>query len=203
MTQMKMSGVGAALVLALALAGCDSAPPAGSGKDQATASAANPPAAQAPAAATPSAVHPPMGEKHPPHEAAPPHGTQDTAERPQPTIVVPDAVKGKWHAVQLAVRGADNKRREMTVPLDQVIELEGESVQLRAGPFLPSYMSDFNQITSASDKLDNPALRVELLRNGEVVDSGWVFRDLPQFNTLVNAPVDVELLQAIEAEAGK
>jgi len=115
--------------------------------------------------------------------------------RNEPTVVVPDSVRARWKSVTLEVTLGGTKRELRVAPGEQVA-LEQDGLSLAIGAFLPAYMSDFSQVTSEGDELSNPALQVSVLRNGEVVEKGWLFRDYPDFNTVSNARVALRLLAA-------
>ena len=116
-------------------------------------------------------------------------------------IKVSDEVAAGWSAVLLSVSEL-GAARELRAPLGENIALEQTGMVLRADAFLPSYTSDFNTITSASNTLDNPAVMVWLTKGDEVVARGWVFQNLPEYNTFKSDSVDVQLLSAESIETG-
>lgn len=192
-------------VLALALAGCGKEP------EQQAAQPAPAPATQAlpadhpPAEVTvePAEVLAELPSGHPVLEgltdqASAPVAGHDTRPRNEPQVVVPDSVAARWKAVTLEVTVAGAAPRELRVEPGSQVALEQDGLSLAIGAFLPAYMSDFNQVTSEGDELSNPALQVSVLQNGEKMDSGWVFRDYPDFNTLGSERVKVKLLSAHE-----
>lgn len=114
-------------------------------------------------------------------------------------IKVPDEVAAGWSAVMLSV-SESGAVRELRAPLGKDVELAQAGMVLRADAFLPSYTSDFNTITSASNTLDNPAVMVRLTKGDEVVARGWVFQNLPEYNTFKSDSVNVQLLSAESVE---
>ncbi|WP_303902769.1 hypothetical protein [Thiohalomonas denitrificans] len=123
--------------------------------------------------------------------------------RQGPPVVVPDSVRGEWSAVHLALTDKEGERSEVRAELGEDLEHAIGGLNLRAHSFLPSYMSDNEQITSSSNELANPAVLVALSRDGQIINEGWVFRDYPQFNTFASHWVQVELLEAEPADPKK
>ena len=114
-------------------------------------------------------------------------------------IVVPEEVRTKWTAILLGViDGGDAS--EIRVQPGAPVMLEQSGFALLVEAFLPSYSSDFNTITSVSNKLDNPAAMVQLKRGDEVIARGWVFQNLPEYNTFKHDAVKVLLQSAESAE---
>lgn len=162
---------------------------------------------------------------HPPIDAPPPISVTDTMPSDHPSIedenalsddggefghpelsgseieiIVPDEAHEKWVAILLGVTDGDDAseiRAEPGVP----IRLEQSGYTLLVEAFMPSYSSDFNTITSVSNELDNPAAMVQLKKGGEVVARGWVFQNLPEYNTFKHESVKVLLQSAESAES--
>jgi|GEM_PF-4594316 len=120
-----------------------------------------------------------------------------------PEVVVPEEVKGAWKAVVLSLTDAEGRAHRIHAPLGERVAVEGTEFTLRAGPFLPAFMSDANTITSQSNELENPAVLVTVWHGEDEVDHGWIFRDLAQFNTLAGEPLRVEWVEVEPAGVGK
>ena len=95
---------------------------------------------------------------------------EDEPEHPVPSdrdlaLDLPDSIQHKWSAVALELTTADGGNNEIQVPLGGETQLQDLGLILRVDTFIPSYKSDFETITSASDALDNPAVKVILLEN--------------------------------------
>ncbi len=129
---------------------------------------------------------------------------EEEMEHPQPSgadipFTVPENVQGKWAAVVLEVTAADGEKQEIRAAIGEEISLAGgQSLWVEA--FLPSYISDFEKITSASDELKNPAVKVHLREGEETKAKGWVFQNLPEFNNYRSEQVQVRLLNAETTE---
>lgn len=118
-----------------------------------------------------------------------------SSEKKQLTVDVPDAIKGKWAAVNIAVIGPDGKERNARVAIGDKISVDKDT-QLRVVHYLPSYTSDFSTVTSSSNEQKNPAIQVETVVGGKVVEQGWVFQSLPDFNSYRSERVKVKLVSA-------
>jgi len=160
--------------------------------------AAPPPPMPTDAAAMP-AGHPPMpgvGQQPAAEGEAPAHPVPSDKEL---AINLPESVMGKWSAVTFEVTAVDGSKDTLEVALGSETSVPGSNLMLRAEVFVPAYKSDFKTITSASNALDNPAAKVALIENQQVVAKGWVFQNLPEFNSFSSDKVSVRLLSAVEA----
>lgn len=154
----------------------------------------------------------PLPPNHPPlPTATPPHPTDYdgkqpdlnqilAAEHPKPdskkklSIVVPDSVKGKWSSATLAVSiGGADKELKLAIGGNTSI---GNNLQLHLIQYLPAYTSDFNSATSSSNEQINPAALIQIISGGKVTEEGWVFQNLPEFNSFKSDKVKVRLISA-------
>ena len=140
--------------------------------------------------------HPPADEEGEVLDAHPP---EVIAQMKEIEVVVPDNVKGKWSAVQLAVSADEGSKSELTIPVGGEKDV-AEGLVVTVDAFLPDYTSDFEKATSASDSLNNPAALVHVTKGGEVVAKGWVFKNFPEFNTFNSKELKIELVDAKPAE---
>ncbi|MEW5944211.1 MAG: hypothetical protein AB1710_10240 [Pseudomonadota bacterium] len=212
------------LACSLALGGCGKEEPKQAAQPKPAAQTAEQPApqtaGQAPAA-QPSAAAPapvkgnePLPAGHPPMDAAKAPAPADNkiinqqlaASHPKsegkakPAVVVPDSVKGQWSAVNLAITGQDGAEKQVRVPIGDKVAVGKDGAVLKVLTFLPSYTSDFKTITSSSNNTTNPAIQVQLVKGKEVLTEGWVFQNLPEFNSFVSSAVQVKLLSAEPAK---
>ncbi|MHB8165976.1 MAG: hypothetical protein ACYDDT_04280 [Sulfuricella sp.] len=115
------------------------------------------------------------------------------------TVVVPESIKGHWKAVNLVITGPDGKEKAIRAALGDKngkIAISADEAQLRVMNFLPAYTSDFNTATSSSNEPTNPAVQVQLIKQGKVLAEGWVFQKLPDFNSFSSSLVKVKLVSA-------
>lgn len=202
------------LVCLVAINGCNQTPPPPAEKTPPAADQAN--TAPAPAGNMRSNI-PVKGDEalppsHPPlPSASPPHPTSDAgnpanlnqqlaSQHPKPegkkklAVVVPDSVKGKWASATLAVT-ADGAEKEIKLAVGNKVAL-GKNLQLQLVHYLPAYTSDFQTVTSSSNEQINPAIQVQAIANGQVVSEGWIFQNLPEFNSFSSEQVKIRLISA-------
>lgn len=149
--------------------------------------------------------HPPLPSAQPPHPTAdagsPPDLNQQLAsQHPKPagkkklSVVVPDSVKGKWASATLAVT-TEGAEKELKLGIGDKISL-GKNLQLHLVHYLPAYTSDFQSVTSSSNEQVNPAVQVQAISNGQVLAEGWIFQNLPEFNSFSSEQVKIRLISA-------
>lgn len=211
------AAAGALLAGVLLLGGCERSAPPTTGQ----APAATPQAPATPAEGMISTVpvkgdeelpsgHPAVPAAMPPHPTGTPGSRPDldqqlAAEHPQgggktkPAVVVPDAVKAQWTGATLAVSvGGQEKQIKLAIGKTATI---GDKLQLHLLHFLPAYTSNFQTVTSSSSEPMNPAVQIEIVSNGQVLAEGWVFQNLPDFNSFKSEQVQVRLVSGERAAA--
>lgn len=153
--------------------------------------------------------HPPLPSATPPHPTGadgnrPDLNQQLASQHPKPAgkkklaVVVPDSVKGQWASATLAVT-AEGAEKELKLAIGDKISL-GKNLQLHLVHYLPAYTSDFQSVTSSSNEQVNPAVQVQAISNGQVVAEGWIFQNLPEFNSFSSEQVKVRLISAERAQ---
>ncbi len=99
----------------------------------------------------------------------------------QPEVRVPDEIKGRWKAVRIAVRHkTDGSQEVYTVDIGSGFRLADSGISLKVTAFLPDFVMDGPVMTSASDRADNPAARIEIYDGERLVYSGWLFSLYPE-----------------------
>jgi hypothetical protein len=130
-----------------------------------------------------------------PGEPGPPHGMMGG---PPKVVVVPDNVKDAWKAVKIQVEYRDkNTKKQYTVPLNSDFEVPDSDVTLRVGSFLPHFTMTADTITSGSNKLENPATNVEVLRDGQPVFRGWLFAKHPDVHPFEDDKLALTLVEGV------
>jgi hypothetical protein len=208
------ASIGLILACIMAIGGCNQSPPPPAEKTPPATAQTN--TAPVPASKMISNI-PVKGDEalppsHPPlPTATPPHATGDAgnpadlnqqlaAQHPMPAgkkklaVAVPDSVKGKWSSATLAVT-TGGAEKELKLAIGDKISL-GKNLQLHLVHYLPAYTSDFQSVTSSSNEPTNPAIQVQAISNGQVIAEGWIFQNLPEFNSFRNEQVKVRLISA-------
>ena len=96
-------------------------------------------------------------------------------------IVVPKAVEGQWKAIKIMVRNKiDESRSSMkTVSLGSSFKLDGSTIKVMVGPFMPNFVMTQTNYTSKGNELTNPAVRLVVEENGKTLYKGWAFAKYP------------------------
>lgn len=96
------------------------------------------------------------------------------------TVVVPEALKGKWKAARIVVvEIASKKESTHVVPVGTDFKVPGTDLTLRVENLLPDFTMGGGVITSKSDQLENPAAQVRVLEGGKETFKGWMFAKFP------------------------
>jgi len=111
--------------------------------------------------------------------------TKPAATKPQPAraksvVVVPDSVKGKWKAVQVAVADKNAKQQKVyTINIGEEFKLPGSDLTVRVENFLPHFVMEGTALTSQSNELVNPAAQFIIREGGKEIFKGWLFSLYP------------------------
>jgi len=98
----------------------------------------------------------------------------------QTTVVVPDAVKGKWKGVILVVTDKKtNKTQELTVNLNSDLNIPNSGLKVSVGEYLPDFKMDGLTITSSSNEPNNPAVGVKIFERDKEIFKGWLYAKFP------------------------
>jgi hypothetical protein len=115
------------------------------------------------------------------------------------TVIVPDAVKGKWKAVVLVVLDKKtNKQQEYTVNLNSDLKIPNSSLKVSVGEFLPEFRMDGLNITSTSNEPNNPAVGVKIFDNDKEVFKGWLYGKFPTMHPFENPNFGIVLKDGIK-----
>lgn len=109
---------------------------------------------------------------------------------------IPADVKAKWKTVELSVAGKDIGPRKLQIPVGGETGIDKSDLTVRVVAYVPAFQSDAGAVTSASNSPDNPAVLIQLVDKGQVLNEGWVFQKLPDFNTYSSDKLQVQLLAA-------
>jgi len=143
--------------------------------------------------------HPTLPKDHPTLKHQPVTSFDHPKSGANYTLDIPPEVRTKWRAVRLTVHPAGRTEQTERVPIGSKIELEGTGLQLYIVAFVPAFQSNAGVVTSSANTPDNPALLVELIEGEKKLASGWVFQNLPAYNTFTNDKVKVRLLAGLTA----
>ena len=117
-------------------------------------------------------------------------------------IVIPKAVEGQWKAIKIMVRNKlDESRNSMkTVSLGGSFELEGSTIKVVVGPFMPNFVMTQTNYTSKGNELTNPAVRLVVEENGKTLYEGWAFAKYPTMYAFKHDEFAFQLMDYIPAD---
>ena len=96
------------------------------------------------------------------------------------TVQLPAEVKGKWKDIKVTVEDkAKKSTKEYTIALGKTEDVPGTKLSIQAVEFVPSFVMQGLNITSASNEPNNPAAKVIISEGGKEVFKGWLFQKFP------------------------
>ncbi|HEY3346217.1 MAG TPA: DUF2155 domain-containing protein [Nitrospirota bacterium] len=96
------------------------------------------------------------------------------------TVNVPAEIKGKWKAIKVSVEDKNKKsKKDVEVAIGKEIDLPGTNLKLKAVEFVPNFVMQGLNITSASAEPNNPAAKVVITEGGKEIFNGWLFQKFP------------------------
>ena len=141
---------------------------------------------------------PPQGAPGQPGMPGAPHG-EAGAPPVEKKIVVPDGVKSGWKAVKIAVEyKAKKSTKEFTVPLNSEFKVPDSDLTVKVGSFFPHFTMAADQITSASNNLENPAAQVEVFQGGKEIFHGWLFSKYPAVHPFQHDKFGLALVEGVK-----
>ncbi len=100
------------------------------------------------------------------------------------SVKISDKVKNKWKSVTLEIadlKAQASKTVELKVGSTTQLTDDGYSVKVEY--FIPDYTIVGDHIESRSNEPNNPAVLLALVKGDKVGTRGWVFTQLPEFNS--------------------
>ena len=113
---------------------------------------------------------------HPSMEGGmPPAGMPDMPKVDR-QVVVPKNVAAKWTAVRLTIENkAAKSSKEYTVNVGGEQAVPNTNIKVKVLTFLPDFKMGEKDITSSSDKPNNPAAQIIVTDGGKEVWKGWLY----------------------------
>ncbi|HBA71541.1 MAG TPA: DUF2155 domain-containing protein [Geobacter sp.] len=96
------------------------------------------------------------------------------------SVIVPPEVASSWKAVKIAVIDKTHATENIyTIPVGGVSRIPSSKLTISAEAFLPSFVIEGTVMTSSSNELKNPGVKVSISENGTPVFKGWLFSKYP------------------------
>ena len=140
-------------------------------------------------------VQPPPG--HPSMQGGMPM-TMSGMQKKERAVVVPKEVKAKWAAVKLMIEDKTAKTaQEYTVAIGSDLVIPNTKMKIAVLAFLPDFKMTENDITSASNKPNNPAAQVLIQESGKEEWKGWLFASHSQIHSFPHERISIKLLSGV------
>jgi hypothetical protein len=138
-------------------------------------------------------------EKQPPPKVEVDSLHSHTAKK-DATIVVPSFVAGKWKAVKISVFDKSNLSQKVyTIPIGGKLTIRDSSMIIQVDTFLPAFTMEGSTMTSASNELKNPGVKVQITENGAVIFKGWLFSKFPNTHAFMHPKYGFTLVAVVPA----
>jgi hypothetical protein len=119
-------------------------------------------------------------------------------------VVIPDAVKGQWKAVKIAVLDKETQQETVyTVAIGGEFVVAGTAIRLQVKNFLPAFIMDGRILTSASNETRNPAVQVVVSENDTKIFAGWLFTLYPSAHAFQHPRYGFSLVDYVPAHGKK
>jgi hypothetical protein len=140
---------------------------------------------------------PQMPAGHPAMEGGMPP-TIAPAQKVDRAVVVPKAVASKWSAVKLNVQDKSGKgAKQYVVPIGSDLAIPNTNMKVKVLAFLPDFRMGDKEITSASDKPNNPAAQIVVQEPGKEEWKGWVYSMHPEIHPFQHEKVAITLVGGV------
>jgi hypothetical protein len=135
---------------------------------------------------------------HPGIENWMPAGMSATMPKIDRTVTVPKEVSSKWSAVKLAIEDKVTKsKKEYTVAIGSELAVPNTKVKIKVLTFLPDFKMADKEITSLSDKPNNPAVQVAVTEPGKEEWKGWLYSMHPSIHPFPHDKLSVTLVGGV------
>ena len=122
------------------------------------------------------------------------------AAKKEARIVVPPSVAKRWKAVKIAVVDKSNISQKIyTVPIGGNLTISGSTIDIKVETFLPAFIMEGSTMTSASDDLENPGVKVQITENGAIIFKGWLFSKFPNTHAFMHPRYGFTLVDFVPA----
>ncbi|MDA8421978.1 MAG: hypothetical protein M0Z89_01440 [Nitrospiraceae bacterium] len=114
------------------------------------------------------------------------------------TVVVPKDVKAKWKAVKIAITDKATKgSKEYTIAVGSDLAIPKTKVKIKVLAFLPDFRMTDKEITSATDKPNNPAVQVVIQEPGKPEWKGWLYSMHPDVHPFEHEKIAILLVGGV------
>ncbi len=135
---------------------------------------------------------------HPPMEGGMPPQGMPEGPKVDRQVVVPKSVAAKFKAVKLMISDkAAKTSKEVTVNIGSEVAVPNSKIKVKVLAFLPDFRMGDKDITSASDKPNNPAAQIEVTETGKPEWKGWVYSLHPDVHPFTHEKYAITLVAGV------
>jgi len=136
---------------------------------------------------------------HPSMEGGmPPQAGMPDMPKVDRSVNVPKEVTAKWKSVKLAVEDkAAKSTKEYTVAVGSNLAVPNTKITIKVLAFLPDFRMGEKDITSASDKPNNPAVQVVIQEPGKEEWKGWLYSMHPGIHPFQHDKIALTLVGGV------
>ena len=140
---------------------------------------------------------PQMPAGHPAMEGSMPPAMPPT-QKVDRTVIVPKEVASKWSAVKLTIEDKTAKsKQELEVRVGSEKVVPNTQIKIKVLAFLPDFRMGDKDITSASDKPNNPAAQIVVQEPGKEEWKGWLFAMNPSIHPFQHEKISITLIGGV------
>ncbi len=137
---------------------------------------------------------------HPGMEGSMPSMPSNMQEMPKidRKVIVPNNVKATWKAVKLNIEDKSSKSaKEYVVAVGSDLAVPNTKIKVKVLAFLPDFKMGDQEITSASDKPNNPAAQVLVEEPGKPEWKGWLYSMHPAIHPFQHEKIAITLVGGV------
>ena|SRR5512133_1699436 len=128
------------------------------------------------------------------------HTAQSHPIKKEAKILIPAGVGDRWKAVRIAVVDKSKAtQKSYTIPIGGKLAIPSSTLVIEVEAFLPSFIMEGSIMTSASNELKNPGVKVRITENGTVVFRGWLFSLFPKTHAFMHPKYGFTLVDVVPA----
>ena len=135
---------------------------------------------------------------HPSTEGGMPQTGMPDMPKVDRKVVVSKEVSSKWKSIKLTIENkAAKSSKEYTIAVGGEQAVPNTTIKVKVLAFLPDFRMGEKDITSASDKPNNPAAQVAVIEGGKEVWKGWLYSMHPGVHPYAHERIAITLVGGV------
>jgi hypothetical protein len=135
---------------------------------------------------------------HPSTQGGMPQAGMPDMPKVDRAVVVPKEVAAKWKSVKLMIEDkAAKSSKEYTIAVGAEQAVPNTAMKVKVLAFLPDFKMGEKDITSTSDKPNNPAAQVSVTDGGKEVWKGWLYSMHPGVHPFQHEKIGLVLVGGV------